>query len=73
MLWLILTMIACRRSRASVLPLSVRQLRMLKAQILEFDRRITAWHCSQSAYCKQAAQISIASLGNVAELLLATA
>src|SRR5262245_12840720 len=29
-------------------------------------------HC-QGACCKQAAQISIASLGNVAELLLATA
>src|SRR6266511_3163884 len=37
---------ACQRWHASVSPPSGAQLRGLKAQILEFDRRILAWHRS---------------------------
>src|SRR5512132_2132010 len=36
----------CRRLRARVLPLSAPSCECFKAQILEFDRMITAWHRS---------------------------
>ena len=38
--------IACRRSHVSVLPPLARSCGLLKAQILEFDRCILAWHRS---------------------------
>ena len=35
---------ACQRSHVNVLPPLARSLRVLKAQVLEFDRCILAWH-----------------------------